>query len=335
MKDSAFLRFRYGVLLRLSRLFNRSFLAPVEVLITLTNRCNLKCIMCNFHNYPMDIRDELSTKDIISMVEQLKNLKIGNITFSGGEPLLRSDLFEIIHYAHSLGMNTTLLTNGTIMEDDLVKRINDSGLNSIWVSIDGLEDTHDSIRGKGSFVKSINFIKTIIKECPAVSLNIATTVMNSNLEDIPRLLQLWEEMKVKQVSLQPVIPDNTDWNNKKDKDVQWVPEQRLSLLDKIMEEAIDFKKKSGILTNDFNFLNLIKRYFKKDLDKARRKLYCYEGFKRFTITAGGRLWICGTEMKLSIIKHGLNKCWNSSEVRKKRREMLKCRQTCLQACSFE
>ncbi len=335
MNKASFLKFRYGLLLRLSRFFNRSFLAPVEVLITLTNRCNLKCIMCSFHNYPMDIKDELSTKDIISMLDQIKILKIGNITFSGGEPLLRDDIFEIIHYASRLGLNTTLLTNGTIVNDGMVKKIKDSGLNSIWVSIDGLEDVHDSIRGKGSFTRSINFIKIIKEECPAVSLNIATTVMNNNLEDIPKLLQLWEKMKINQVSLQPVIPDNTDWNNKSDNDVQWVPEHRFAVLDKVIGEIIDFKKNKGIINNDFAFIHLIKSYFRKDLGKAKRQLYCYEGFKRFTITSGGRLWICGTEMKLNIVKHGLNKCWNASEVRKKRREMLQCKQTCLQACSFE
>ena len=335
MRDSPFLQFKYGSLLRLSRLFNRSFLPPVEALITLTNRCNLKCVMCNFHNYPMDIRDELSTKDIISMITQISDLKIGTINFSGGEPLLRDDFFDIVHYASSRSINSILLTNGTIINEGIVEKINDSGLKSIWVSIDGLENTHDYIRGKGSFIKSLNFVKTILDKCPDVSLNIATTVMNRNLEDIPQLLQLWEKMKIKQVSFQPVIPDNTDWNNKEKKDILWLPEQRFILLDKVMDEIIAFKKKNDIVVNDSRFINLIKSYFRKDLDKIKRKLHCYEGFKRFTITAGGRLWICGTEMKLSIVKHGLNKCWNSSEVRKKRKEMLECRQSCLQACSFE
>jgi len=335
MNSAALLKLRYGLLLRLSRLFNRSFLPPVEVLITLTNRCNLKCMMCNFHNYPMDVQDELSTQDVISMINQISNLKIGNIVFSGGEPLLREDIFEIIHYASSLGINSALLTNGTILKEKTAGEINASGLKSIWVSIDGLEDTHDYIRGQGAFAKSINFIKTILERCPSVSINITTTVMNRNLEDIPQLLQLWEKLKIKQVSLQPVIPDNTDWNNKEKTDILWVPEQRILLLDKIMDEVIAFKKKNNMIVNDFRFISLIKDYFRKDLDKTKRKVSCYEGFKRFTITAGGRLWICGTEMKLSIVKYGLSKCWNSSEIRKKRKEMLRCKRPCLQVCSFE
>jgi MoaA/NifB/PqqE/SkfB family radical SAM enzyme len=179
------------------------------------------------------------------------------------------------------------------------------------------------------------FIKTVSERCPSVSLNITTTIMDCNLEDIPRLLQLWEKMKIRQVSFQPVIPDNTDWNNKERGNSLWVPEHRLSLLDKTVDEIIAFKKKNDIISNSYYFLELIKHYFKEDLHKMKRRAHCYEGFKRFTITAGGRIWICGTEMKLSIVENGLNRCWNSLEVCRKRKQMLKCKQLCLQACSFE
>jgi len=336
MEDSVLSRLKYVTRLKLSKIFNRSFLPPIEVLFTLTNRCNLRCIMCNFHNFPMDIADELSTKNVTSMIAQIADLRIKNVVLSGGEPLLREDLFEIIHYAFSLGIDTTLLTNGTIMNEAIINKINSSGLNSICLSIDGLEEKHDYIRGEGAFKKSMYFIKMVSERCPSVSLNITTTIMDCNLEDIPRLLQLWEKMKIKiKVSFQPVIPDNTDWNNKEKTDILWVPEQRILLLDKIMDEVIAFKKKNNMIVNDFRFISLIKDYFRKDLDKTKRKVSCYEGFKRFTITAGGRLWICGTEMKLSIVKYGLSKCWNSSEIRKKRKEMLRCKRPCLQVCSFE
>ena len=335
MRDSSFLRFRYGLLLRLSRLFNRSFLPPVEALITLTNRCNLRCTMCSFHNSPMNIADELSTKDVTSMITQMDALKINNVILSGGEPLTRDDLFEIIQYASGFGMNTTLLTNGTIINEEIINKINSSGLKSIWVSIDGLKGRHDYIRGEGAFKKSMYFIKTVLERCPNISLNIATIIMNCNLEDIPQLLLLWEKMKIKQVSFQVVIPDNTDWNNKERQGSLLVPEHRFFMLDKVMDEIIAFKKRNDIISNNYYFLELIKHYFKKDLHEMKRKAHCYEGFKRFSITAGGRIWICGTEMKSSVVEKGLSKCWNSPEVRKKRRQMLECKQLCLQACSFE
>jgi len=283
----------------------------------------------------MNIADELSTKDVTSMITQMDALKINNVILSGGEPLTRDDLFEIIQYASGFGINTILLTNGTIINEEIVNKINSSGLKSIWVSIDGLEGRHDYIRGEGAFKKSMYFIKTVLERCPNVSLNIATIIMNCNLEDIPQLLLLWEKMKIKQVSFQAVIPDNTDWNNKEKEDSLLIPEHRFFVLDKVIDAIIAFKKRNDIISNNYYFLELIKHYFKEDLHKMKRKAHCYEGFKRFTITAGGRIWICGTEMKSSVVKKGLSKCWNSSEVRKKRKQMLKCRQLCLQACSFE
>lgn len=336
MEDLNSRKLKYKMLLRLSKIFNRSFCSPYEVLITLTNRCNLECIMCSFSNHRMDIADELKTKDITTMIDQIVNLGVETVVFSGGEPFLRDDIFDIIHYASKKGIgNTVLLTNGTIINEETVNKIDSSRLKTICVSIDGLKRNHDYIRGRGSFKRAMNFIEAVQKRCPYVSLYITSVIMNCNLKGVPKLLQLCEEMKIKQISFQPVIFDNTDWTNKQKKDDLWIPKHRFSLLDRVIDEIIAFKKKDDIIANDYFFLELIRHYFRGDICKIERKLNCYEGFRRFTITAGGRIWICGTEMKASIVKEGLKKCWESSEVRKKRREMLKCEKLCLQACAFE
>jgi len=324
------------ILLRLSKILNRSLCLPYEVLITLTNRCNLKCIMCSFSNSNMDIADELKTKDIINMIDQIAKLNIKGIVFSGGEPFLRDDLFEIIHYASKNDIkNSSLLTNGTIINEEIISKINSSGLKSICVSIDGLENTHDYIRGRGTFKKSMDFIQIVQKQCPQVSLSITSIIMNRNLEDIPKLIKLYKEMRINLVSFQPVIYDNTNWNDKQKRDDLWVSEAKLHLLDRVIDEITAFKKSNDIINNDYNFLESIRHYYRGDICKKIKRLNCYEGFRRFTITAGGRIWICGTEMKASIVKEGLKRCWESSEVKKKRKEMLNCRQRCLQACAFE
>jgi len=337
MNNAALSRLKYITKLKLSKIFNRSFLPPIEVLLTLTNRCNLRCTMCNFYKFETKPSDELTTEQFNSIVSQVADLKVGTIVFSGGEPFLRDDLFEIIHFATKCGIaNTVLLTNGTIINEEIIRKINESGLKAICISIDGLEEAHDSIRGKGTFRKSIHFIETLQKRCPQVALNVTTTIMNRNLEDIPKLLSLYEKMKIKQISFQPVIPDNTDWNNDNEKRQDLlVPQERFPLLDYAIDEIINYKKKNGIIIGSYSFLELIKHYFKGDLGTMKRKLNCFEGFKRFTVTVGGRLWLCGTEMKLNIVENGLRKCWDSSEVRKKRRAMLKCKLPCLQACAFE
>ena len=140
MKDLVLSRLRYATRLRLSKIFNRSFFPPVEVLFTLTNRCNLRCIMCNFKKIQANSADELNTEQVTSIITQIADLKIETVVFSGGEPLLRDDLFEIVNFASRHGIaNTILLTNGTIIDEEIIKRINESGLKAVWISLVGFD----------------------------------------------------------------------------------------------------------------------------------------------------------------------------------------------------
>lgn len=327
---------RDKILLKLSKIFNRSLCPPYEVLLTLTNRCNLSCKFCSFNRYPIKGEDELKTGDIYSIIDQIASMGVQSILLSGGEPLLRDDLFDLIGYATKIGIRyITLLTNGTIINDEIIQKINGSGLKAICVSMDGLENNHDYIRGYGSFQKSIYFLQLVRKKYPSIYLGVTSVIMNRNLEDIPSMLQLFKELKLNSISFQPVIIDNTNWTNKEKNDDLWVSEERLSLLYSSVDKIIAFKRKNDILCNDYTFLESIKQYFCNKTLKGQRNLNCFEGFRRFTITAGGRIWICGREMKTNILRAGLKRCWNSSEVIRKRGEMRKCSKFCLQTCAFE
>jgi MoaA/NifB/PqqE/SkfB family radical SAM enzyme len=116
------------------------------------------------------------------------------IAFEGGEPLLRNDLVEILAFSRSLPLHTSLITNGTLLEsktDQIAPYIN----GVVYVSLDGLEKTHDAIRGVGgSFRKSVRGI-TAAKEKVAVTIN--TTIMAENIDEIEDLVGLAEELGTK------------------------------------------------------------------------------------------------------------------------------------------
>jgi MoaA/NifB/PqqE/SkfB family radical SAM enzyme len=116
------------------------------------------------------------------------------IAFEGGEPLLRNDLVEILAFSRSLPLHTSLITNGTLLEsriDQIAPYIN----GVVYVSLDGLEKTHDAIRGVGgSFRKSVRGI-TAAKEKVAVTIN--TTIMAENIDEIEDLVDLAEELGTK------------------------------------------------------------------------------------------------------------------------------------------
>ena len=116
------------------------------------------------------------------------------VAFEGGEPLLRSDLGEILAFSRSLPLHTSLITNGTLLEsrtDEIAPYIN----GVVYVSLDGQEKTHDAIRGvRGSFRKALRGIDAA-KEKVAVTIN--TTLMSENIDEIESMVELAKELGTK------------------------------------------------------------------------------------------------------------------------------------------
>jgi len=157
----------------------------------LTYNCNLKCKMCPFWKRSTS---DLSLENEKTILKRIYDSGVCGIAFEGGEPLLRKDLVQILQYARSLPLQTSLITNGTLLEskiDEIAKYIN----GGIYVSIDGIEKTHDEIRGvKGCFKKAIRGINAASQKIP-VAIN--TTIMAENIHEIEDLVKLAKELDVK------------------------------------------------------------------------------------------------------------------------------------------
>ncbi len=157
----------------------------------LTYNCNLKCRMCPFWKRSTT---DLSLEKEKTILRQIYNSGVCGIAFEGGEPLLRKDLVEILDYARSLPLQTSLITNGTMLEpriDEITPYIN----GGIYVSLDGIGKTHDLIRGvSGCFKKAIEGISAASKKIP-VAIN--TTIMAENIYEIEDLVKLAKELDVK------------------------------------------------------------------------------------------------------------------------------------------
>jgi MoaA/NifB/PqqE/SkfB family radical SAM enzyme len=128
-----------------------------------------------------------------AILKQIHDSGVCGIAFEGGEPLLRTDLANILAFSRSLPLQTSLVTNGTLLEsriDEIASYIN----GAIYVSLDGLEKTHDTIRGvNGCFKKAI---KGIIASKEKVSVTINTTIMTENLHEIEDMVNLAKELDV-------------------------------------------------------------------------------------------------------------------------------------------
>lgn len=124
----------------------------------ITNLCNLRCRMCNYrvNNF---FTKMIPLNKIKSIIEEASDLGTEILGLSGGEPMIRKDIYEIIHFASSRGLKVRLMTNGVLVGEKEARQLIDSGLNAVSVSLEGPEEINDWIRGEGNYQKALNAIR--------------------------------------------------------------------------------------------------------------------------------------------------------------------------------
>ena len=109
-------------------------------------RCNLRCVHCYSHSRNKEYTGELNTGEAKKFIEDLAGFGSPVILFSGGEPLMRPDILELIEYAKGLDMRAVLSTNGTLITEDTAAKLKELGLSYVGIRLDGLRETHDKFR---------------------------------------------------------------------------------------------------------------------------------------------------------------------------------------------
>ncbi|MFH1487137.1 MAG: radical SAM protein [Chloroflexota bacterium] len=162
------------------------------VVWNLVRRCNLHCIHCYSESSDQDYLGELNTLEGKTLVKQLAEFGVPVVLFSGGEPLLRSDLFELVELAVQKGIRAVLSTNGSLITKRVATQLKELGLSYVGVSLDGLEETHDRFRGKrGAFQDSLRGIR----HCRDAGLKVGLrfTMTRHNRQEVGAIFDLLEE----------------------------------------------------------------------------------------------------------------------------------------------
>lgn len=182
-----------------------SIYAPFLVVWDFTHKCNLNCKHC-YSNAGQATQKELGTKEAIEVVNQLADIGVTALAFSGGEPLSREDFFTVAQYAVEKGLYVSVATNGTLLTEKNVKKIKKTGINYVEISIDGATaKTHDSFRGvSGAFDNAVKGLKNCVKE--ELCACIATTATKNNLEEIPEIIDLAEEIGAERFTYFNFVP---------------------------------------------------------------------------------------------------------------------------------
>ncbi|MFQ5901777.1 MAG: radical SAM protein [Thermodesulfobacteriota bacterium] len=158
----------------------------------ITKMCNLRCAHCYLDADFLEgkIKDELTTEEGFGLIDQIASLNPRAILIlTGGEPLLRKDVFDLIEYADNKGLMPVLGTNGTLLTPKLIKALLDKGIKGFGISLDSITpEIHDNFRGvKGAWQEAMKGIETLKKE--GVEFQIQTTVTKENYDEIPAIIE--------------------------------------------------------------------------------------------------------------------------------------------------
>ncbi len=167
-----------------STISGKAYNKPINITLLLTFKCNLNCISCFFDK--KENKQVLTKKEIFKLIDQFKMWGIKQITLSGGEPLVRNELLEIITYIKKKGLWVGIITNGTLITKNISKKFSELGVNKVSVSIDGIGKINDKIRGGNNFKRSIRGLNLLLKEnIPEIRIN--SVITSKNLENIEKI----------------------------------------------------------------------------------------------------------------------------------------------------
>ena len=176
----------------------------------LTTACNEHCFHCG-SNCAVPQPDELTTEEFKGILDQIKEdfgTKRTFLSITGGEPLLRRDFFDIMSHAKALGFRWGMTSNATLITKEVAHKLAEAGMKTISVSIDGLPETHDALRGfKRGYELAMRGIQNLIDEGAFASVQITTVVNHENIKELPEMFEIFKGIDIdswRVINLEPI-----------------------------------------------------------------------------------------------------------------------------------
>jgi radical SAM protein with 4Fe4S-binding SPASM domain len=219
------------------------------VVWNITRACNLRCVHCYNDSGPDKPCHEIPTDKAKAVIDDLAAFGVPSILFSGGEPLMRPDLFELIEYAVGKGLRTVISTNGTLIAADQAREIQRLGVSYVGISLDGIGPINDKFRGvSGAFERAVRGIRNC--QQAGVRVGLRLTLTQRNVQDIEGLFAFFEAEGVERVCFYHLVPSG---RGKALAGEDLTHAETRDALDRILAKARFFKqagRKTDILTVD-------------------------------------------------------------------------------------
>lgn len=165
--------------------------APNSVIWDITNRCNLKCRHCYVAAEKRNPED-LSTREARSIIDQLREARVFTLSFSGGEPLLRDDLYELLQYAAKT-FTVNVASNGLLIDEDTAGKLKTTGITHVQLSLDGLKEAHDYLRGKKGVFDNLVETTTLLKKV-GLRFGMTSVIYKKNVHQIKETIKCAEAL---------------------------------------------------------------------------------------------------------------------------------------------
>ena len=316
------------------KMCRRFRLAPNSIpflFLWVTNQCNLQCKMCDQWKIKKinnkSFSGELSTEEWLSVIDSAAKMHTLSINVTGGEPLLRPDIFQILERIHKKGMSSHLCTNGTLLNKATVEKLMHSSPTSISVSTDSHEaKIHNELRGKDCFYDAVSGLKLLKESIPKTKIGINHLICKKNFQDMSKMIPFAERLGADRLNIE-LIHTNLQHKNKPLESFKGLlfskgdmPQLRLEVT-----EFMRAISKTNLKTLSKTYVDGIPRVFNGN----NSMLPCYAGYVSCAIDPFGRVSPCedvnGTE---SVRDKPLEDIWRVSSFQKLRKEVRTCTSNC-------
>lgn len=311
---------------------------PISIQISITEKCNLKCIHCDI--WRKEKRPDLLLSQWLNIITKLKDwLGPYRIDIAGGEPFIRDDLIETIKFCNKNKIISVVTTNATLLDKNSIEELSWMDNLTLNISLDGVNpQTHDYLRNtKGAYQKVIETLisfKTNRRKC---HITLAVILMGYNIGEIKNIIKLATIDKLADGICFQALDNNfgsaydVNWYNKSK---LWNQKSDKNNLGYLIDELITLKKNGLPIYNPMEQLEQFKIYFN---DIAQSLLTdCAVGFSNFIINPYGEVLLCWNKEPVGdILQEEPKNIWNSRLAEIRRDEIGKCNRTCrILNCNF-
>jgi len=308
---------------------------PFRIQIDVTDRCNFQCPTCS--KWKTNNGQELNTSEWTYVLKKLKGATLLNrMTFSGGEPFLRDDLLEFIAYAKKHNYYVNVITNGSLLNEHILKELDHIGLDNLVISLNGVkESTHDRSRDtNGNYHHIIDIVSH--SRLYRMKINIETIIMKTNVDELVDLTELVKKHGLHGISYQ-VLADvkvHYAFTNTQMEEIPttwfkdntyWIEDT--SKISDVLHQLIKRQKEGYPILNSTDQIRHMLLYYNHPHNV--RKMKCLSGVSTFNIDPYGDVRLCyGYEPVGNVMKNDPIEIWRSDKSMRMRQKMKRCNYMC-------